>query len=400
MATLLTTLQSRRKNNGTYPVVIRIRHDNRYFDIQTGIDVQKSQFDTKQGQILGNRALNFQLEELKAVYAARLRNFQKDRLDQIVSLDQIKKFILRKEPNEVTVSGFWNEEINKLISENRGGSARTYKNTLSVLQKLVNMNTPFSQISVKEILTIEEKLRQRGNSYNSIAVYLRTFKAICNKAIDYQLVTLEWYPFKKYKIKKEKTIPKVLSIREIQQYFKLNPPEKDPLYRTWNIGKLLFLLRGINLRDLLFLTNESIKGDRIIYRRGKTGKIYSIKLHEEITKAFDNIKNERVTLVGGIEDELYKFPNKSLEARAQVTKRINTKLKKIGHQLGFKVELTTYVFRYTYANVAKKLGYSKDLIAEALGHEYGNPVTGIYLEYFDQDILDQMNKEIIENVTE
>jgi len=34
------------------------------------------------------------------------------------------------------------------------------------------------------------------------------------------------------------------------------------------------------------------------------------------------------------------------------------------------------MFRYTYANIAKQLGYSKDLIAEALGHEYGNKVTG------------------------
>jgi integrase len=53
--------------------------------------------------------------------------------------------------------------------------------------------------------------------------------------------------------------------------------------------------------------------------------------------------------------------------------------------------ITTYVFRYTYANIAKQLGYSKDLIAEALGHEYGNKITGIYLEHFDQSIIDEMN---------
>jgi integrase/recombinase XerD len=47
------------------------------------------------------------------------------------------------------------------------------------------------------------------------------------------------------------------------------------------------------------------------------------------------------------------------------------------------------VFRYTYANLAKQLGYSKDLIAEALGHEYGNSVTGIYLEQFDNDVVDK-----------
>jgi integrase/recombinase XerD len=79
----------------------------------------------------------------------------------------------------------------------------------------------------------------------------------------------------------------------------------------------------------------------------------------------------------------------------QKRKVINGHLKKIGVSLGFKEELTTYVFRYSYANIAKQLGYSKDLIAEALGHEYGNSVTGIYLEQFDQEIIDRMNEFII-----
>ena len=65
----------------------------------------------------------------------------------------------------------------------------------------------------------------------------------------------------------------------------------------------------------------------------------------------------------------------------------------------FQEELTTYVFRYTYANGARKLGYSKDLIAESLGHEYGNAVTGIYLELFDQQTLDAMAEHILEVVT-
>ena len=70
-------------------------------------------------------------------------------------------------------------------------------------------------------------------------------------------------------------------------------------------------------------------------------------------------------------------------------------LKKIGQSIGARETLTTYVFRYSYANIAKQLGYSKDLIAEALGHEYGNAVTGIYLEPFDLLEVDKMNERIL-----
>lgn len=45
--------------------------------------------------------------------------------------------------------------------------------------------------------------------------------------------------------------------------------------------------------------------------------------------------------------------------------------------------LTTYVSRHTWATTAKRLGYSNELIAEALGHEYGNKITNIYLDSFD-----------------
>lgn len=64
----------------------------------------------------------------------------------------------------------------------------------------------------------------------------------------------------------------------------------------------------------------------------------------------------------------------------------------------FSEKLTTYYARYSWANIAKSLGYSKDQIAEALGHEYGNTVTGIYLDHYDLPVIDQMNECVLEAV--
>ena len=83
----------------------------------------------------------------------------------------------------------------------------------------------------------------------------------------------------------------------------------------------------------------------------------------------------------------------------QKRKLINQHLKKIGQNIGTKKTLYLSLFRYSYANIAKQLGYSKDLIAEALGHEYGNAVTGIYLEPFDLDEVDEMNIIIYNQMT-
>jgi len=56
--------------------------------------------------------------------------------------------------------------------------------------------------------------------------------------------------------------------------------------------------------------------------------------------------------------------------------------------------VSTYYARYSWANIARHLGYSKDLIAEALGHEYGNRVTGIYLDEYGNEVIDGANERV------
>jgi integrase/recombinase XerD len=399
MATILLTLKNKKRKDGTYSIVLRIRHEGKFFDILTGENIPETKFDKKKGTVIGNKVLQLHLEEFKEKYAKRLRVFKSEYINRSYSLEEVKAFVLQKSADEITVEEFWLENIDQLLKSGRGGSAKTYKTAHSIFSKLINLNCSFRAIGVKDLQRIEKELRMRGNKYNSIAVHMRTFRAVCNRAIQYNLVDYEWYPFRKYKIKREKTVPRVLSLEEIQRYFKADIEQGDPLFKAWNVGKLLFMLRGINIRDLLHLTQENIKAGRIIYKRGKTGKMYSILLSSMISECLGYFKHDRKSLLGMILDEYLKNPSKSLHSRAQVTKRLNNKLKQLGKKLDFQEELTTYVFRYTYANVARKLGYSKDLIAEALGHEYGNPITGIYLELFDQETLDSMAEHIFQVVT-
>jgi integrase/recombinase XerD len=400
MVTILISLQSRKKKDNTQPVVIRVRYQNRYLDIPTGIYLTKKSFEKFVKGQHDDPSASQNLEDLKVGYYQKVREFQNKHLYKEFTFSDLKDFLVGKDQSQVTAKEFWEEQIEVLLKSNRGGTAKSYINTLSVLSKIIDLDCQFRKVSIKDLQVIEKTLRMRGNNYNSIAVYMRTFRAICNKAINFGLVELDWYPFRNYKIRKEKTIPRVISLEDMQRYFKAPYTPQHSLYKVWNVGKLIFLLRGINLRDLLYLTPKNLKGDRIIYKRGKTKKMYSIQIHPEIRKVFKTFIHDRKTLLGMILDDYLENEFKSLHYRAQITKRINEKLKRIGEELEFPEKLTTYVFRYSYANIARKLGYSKDLIAEALGHEYGNSVTGIYLELFDQDVLDAMNEVIIKQVSD
>ena len=398
MATIKIVLDQRRaKNDETFPVVLRIRHLDRFFDITTNYCVPLKLFDNKKQLIVGDMDANFKIEELKEKYAKRIRTYLTENDNYIFEINDLKKFILQKPAEQITIEGFWEEVITQLLDSNRTGTARSYKTTLSVLSKIVDFKGRFTQVSYKDLIIIETTLLKRGVSINGIAVYMRTFRAICNRAILYNVVSFEWYPFRKYKIKKEKTTPRTISLEEIKDYFALDIPCDDKLYIAWCTGKLIFMLRGINLTDLLLLKKSNIHNGRIIYNRAKTGKTYSIKILPPVEDLIQQFSDNSDYLFGILRNnkkqnllDLYYFQ--------EYIKKLNIKLKKIGGLLDIEEPITTYVFRYTYANIAKQLGFSKDLIAEALGHEYGNAVTGIYLEMFDNDIVDNMNQQIFQTV--
>jgi integrase len=386
MATLNLVLDRRRaRKDGTYPLVFRVRIEDKFCDISTDFKIFKEQFDFKTNSLINDIDSNLQLEQLKTHYLKRLRAYSTDNIGN-KDLKSLKAYLINKLPSEFTIIEFWKSHIESLKLSGRYGGAKVYSTSLSVISQEIDLNIPFSKLNYKTIMDLESKLFKRGVSTNGIGVYFRSLRAICNKAINYDIVGYEWYPFRKYKIRKEKTTPRVISITEMKAYFNLDLDKKNPLYKTWLIGKLIFMLRGIN-----------IKNGRIIYKRAKTGKLYSINILPEIQEIINQF-NSHNTLIGALRDAELKNSARLVDIIVQKRKVINAHLKKLGEMIKSNEPLSTYVFRYSYANIAKQIGYSKDLIAEALGHEYGNSVTSIYLEQFDNELLDEMNTKVIDAV--
>ena len=397
MATLQLDLDRRRKKvDDSYPLVFKITCNRKQVMINTGISIKELDFDSENGIIKDSPLLNEELLKLDRTYRNRFMHYVIQNHGN-EDLNELKQYILNKTPGEVTIAEFWDKTIQELMGMGRLGGAKIYIQSKSTLEKHTNLNVPFIKFCYRDLLLLEQKLHLSGMSVNGMGVYLRCFRAICNNAIKQDLASFEWYPFRKYLIKKEKTSPRVISTNELRSYFHMDIDPSHPSYTYWKIGKLIFMLRGINITDLLLLDKSNIRNGRIIYKRAKTGKFYSIKLTEAIESVLSEF-HANETLLGLVTKEQIKSLRRK-EHFYQRIKVINKHLDKLGHLLGFEEKLTTYVFRYSYANVAKQLGYSKDLIAEALGHEYGNSVTGIYLEQFDLKVVDNMNQALIEAVS-
>jgi integrase len=396
MVTLVLVLDKRRASKeGKYPLLFRIGANRKYAHISTGFHLHASQFN-EINKSISDPDIHATVKLLESKYLKQIYSLKEDR-DLTLSASDVKDMLLGTSANDVTIFSFWKDHINSLEVSKRFGGARAYKTSLSSIEKHTNLNIPFCKFTYKELLQLESSLYKAGVSTNGIGVYMRAFRAICNKAINMDIVSYEWYPFRKFKIKKEKTAPRTISLIELQRFFNMSIPSNHAYYRSWLIGKLIFMLRGINITDLLLLSSSNLKSDRIVYKRAKTGKLYSIKRTKEIDNILASFISDS-TLLGIITYEDLSKGSELIETIIQRRKVINKHLRCLGQMLGTNENISTYVFRYTYANVAKQLGYSKDLIAEALGHEYGNSVTGIYLEQFDNNTLDEMNQHIISAV--
>ncbi len=397
MATLKLALDTRRaKKDGTFPLVFKLSINREKTQITTGISVKPSEFNSESNLIIGNPKANELLMNLDTQYRSRFYQYIINHQGH-EQLSEAKACILNKQPEEFTVAEYWENLIGNMKIAGRDGGVKIYQQSLSTIRKEINLDLPFSALSYKDIMNLETRLYKRGMSINGCSVYLRTFRAVCNKAINQDIVKLEWYPFRKHRMRKEKTVPRVMTMEEIKSFFALNIPPTHPSYIYWNIGRLIFMLRGINLRDLILLKPECMKNGRLIYRRAKTGKLYSIHVTPEISSILGTFTPNETIL--GLITHAQLHSSFKINHFQQFLKVTNKHLKKIGAFLEVNEPISTYVFRYSYANLAKQLGYSKDLIAEALGHEYGNSVTGIYLEQFDNDVVDKMNQALIDVVS-
>lgn len=398
MATLKLILDQRRTTkSNTYALLFRITVGTKKRDVNSGLKLEAWQFNSSKGEITHDPNLNFTLQNMKLDYQKKLNIYSLDN-PMFDDIDDLQAFMISQPKKEVTISSFWEEQIATLNSIGRTGNAKNYRTSLNVIQKHLNLNRQFQKLAYKDLLELEVNLLKRGMTTNGISVYMRAFKAIYNKAINLDIVGYDSYPFRKFKIKKTSTTPRMLSLTELRSYFDLNIKKDTTLYKAWVIGKLIFMMRGINLRDLLLLNTGNIKNGRVIYRRAKTKKIYSIPLLPEIERELNGFTSTETCLLGQITEHEMQDTVKFEDVFGQKRKLINAHLKKLGKLIGTNEPITTYVFRYSFSNISKQMGYSKDLISEALGHNYGNSTTSTYLEQFHQDELDNLTKEVVKTV--
>ncbi|MDA0195860.1 MAG: site-specific integrase [Bacteroidetes bacterium] len=399
--------KNRQKNDGSYPLIIRVTHNRRSLKIPTGYTLREKDFDARNQQVRSSADVAVQINRLNNLIKSKVKNvydvftdLENEGTLNRLSLAEIKDRILetkRGVTKEVTVIQFIDELIDDMRSAKKMGNAYVHKNLKSKLNAYTN-NRPlhFGEINYRFLVKLETSHLAGGGDLGGLSVYMRTLRAVFNKAIKFGVTSKENYSFDDYKIKNKKPVRKSLSEESFKKLREYDFEKGSAEYRVKQLFMASFYLRGMNWMDMAYLRVGNLQGDfeRLTYVRQKTGEPFNIK----ISPMLKEIIREFLGSQYSVEDYIFPIlkPSKSTNETLIIRnkrQRLNKTLKKISTQLGID-SFTIYAARHTYATVGKRRGVPTAVIQESLGHKT-EAITQTYLDSFDNAVVDEYDELIM-----
>lgn len=365
---------NRPDRSGLFNVEVLAAHQKTRIFFLTGFKVLKNQF--RSGMIVNHAGADKINTAIQLQLSGYISNSIKGDVDiSNLNTTQLRRLLSGESSKSVKFSYVAKKKIEYCQKTGASKSRDLYNYTLNTVE-IFSPGITLKQITPKYLKALELHLLESGLKINTIAVLFRYIRIIFNSAIIDELLPDESYPFKKFKIKTEKTAKRSLSIREIRILSSIDHPAID-------IFMLSFYLIGINVKDLLFATQDQLDAGRLKYSRFKTKRLYSIKVEQQALKLIEKHRGT-VLLLGFMENR------KRID---QFTKWINKNLRSEASKVGINKHITTYYARHSWATIAASLGVQKDTIAACLGHG-GNTVTDIYID-FELSKVDKANRAVI-----
>ncbi|HRH02969.1 MAG TPA: site-specific integrase [Bacteroidia bacterium] len=276
----LLLYESKELSNGNHPLCIRLIKDRALKYISLGYSANKKHwngFELVKGYpnfIRTNKILRKKLDEVQNV----ILNFEES--GRSYSLEQVEQKFLGTIKKK-TVFIYCQEIIDRLKETHKFGNANVYRDLLRTLKLFRNnKDFNFSDINYSFLIKYEESFLANKVSENSISLYMRTLRALINKAINEEYCKKEDYAFDKYKISKldTSTQKRAITKEEILKIISFKADAGSSLWHSKNFFLFSFYTVGMNFKDMANLRCSNIVSNRIVYTRSKTGKTYDIKI--------------------------------------------------------------------------------------------------------------------------
>ncbi len=399
-------LDNRRvKNDGKFPVKVRVTHHRQRYYFPTNINLTADEFEKALGSKPG---MKLREAHLKLMELERQAN---DTVDKIVdelhmefNIGLFEKYLYINTADYSDLFKCFDRKIAQLTQRDQVKTAGGYETAKNALQKYTSKNQlSFAEVDAKFLEGFEAYMLKEKRSLTTVGVYVRYLRSIYNEAIEEKLVNAELYPFgkNKYQIPQSANYKRALSPDALAKIFNYKPEENSWKEYARDMWMLSLLCQGMNMKDIANLRYKNIQGDKITFIREKTKRtkradqkniiVYLSKEAKDIIKKWSNEDKSQNQFVF----KIYSDDNtalRNLRLVEQQVKMINKYIRKVAEELKIKGDVTFYAARHSFATTLKRQGRSVEEIKEFLGHS-NVKTTERYLASFG----DTHNRTIMKN---
>ena len=399
---IVISLDSRRKKkDGSCPIVLRLSHHRQSTSIALGYSVPESEWDEKRRRIKPSSTvvesvtrLNNLLEKKKSEALSIVTNLEEEGKLSSLSISDLRSYLDGKSQAHPTFFNYTEGLIEQMTQARKVGNARVYKNVLGALKTYrKGKDLRFEEITYRFLKNYEAYFLGQGFHINGLSFNMRTLRSIFNKAVKEGIVEQSSYPFQQYKIQREATVKRAIDQEALRQIVQLKLEPEHPCFHARNFFLASFMMFGMSFVDMAFLKVKDIAGDRIRYRRQKTGRLYDLKMTDNLKEILSYYLKEKSS-----NDFIFPFIKRTGLADQyrdlhQARKLYNEALKELAGLCGIEEHVTSYVSRHSFATHAMMNGVPLNVISAMLGHN-SLATTEIYLKSLPTDVLDEYQAKL------
>lgn len=303
-------------------------------------------------------------------------------------------------PAQATQTCFFNfaeNEISYLRKMNHQSTADNYATAIrSFIRYYGQRELPLSLIDSRLMDAYGEWLRKEQIEKNTLSCYMRSLRAIYNKAVERDLVE-QRNPFRNVYTGITRTKKRSIGKGDISKLREAELKKGSFMQLVRDIFLFCFYACGMPFIDVAFLKKSKIVDGYISYNRRKTDQLVQIKIEpcmQEIINRYKSDTRDYVFPLLSSTDE-----NTAYKEYQKKFSYYNRTLKELGAKVGISMPLSSYVARHTWATLAYQSSESMSVISKALGHT-NLKTTQIYVKDIGNNKQNAANKKLLKEVLE
>lgn len=393
MACFKICIRSRR-NDGLYPVYIRITHNRQIGYIKTDKCVGPA--GIRKGEVIDPIILSYCYKEILR-YNDALNSVNLESLTVQETLSFLKNM-----DEEISFSEFARSYVQRMKLEwKMERNAKNYRLAIRSLELFMERDDILcKQLSGKVIqdwISYLDKRTNRAKEMYPVCVRIM-YNAILDEYNDYEkgVIRVRNNPFMKIRIPKADTPEKrALDVDLLKKFFRGELPASKmvaPLPElSRDVAEMVFCLAGINTADLYTMKKECLKEGVLCYNRLKTkkfrrdGAYLEIKVPERLLPLFDKYKSK--------DEYLFSFHLRHQDLDC-FNINVNRGLKPYCTYNGLP-SLCIYNFRHSWATIAQNVcGASTEEVGFAMNHASAHRITDLYIKK-DYSPISRLNEKVI-----